>query len=272
MALDRAPQDRPAFPAEAAVWLAGCAPRSVVACGHRNLTTDLIAALEALGHDVADLHGAVSTLPFVDSSVDVVVCAQGLPANLDEVARVLRPGGQLALVWNQRDHRIPWARKLDRALCNPEPPEQPALAIITSTRFGFVDEASYRYWQVVNHDSLAELVRAELADRRPEERERRVAAALELYDDYGRGADGMQMPWLSRCFRATVVESAWATPTPSPEAPGSRAGSRAGSTAGSTPGSPPGASAGSTAGDTGQAAALVEPPVDDGTTLLIDFR
>ena len=46
------------------------------------------------------------------------------------------------------------------------------------------------------------------------------------YDDYGRGADGMQLPWMSRCFKATVVESAWAAPRaldgsrrPAPRAP-----------------------------------------------------
>jgi hypothetical protein len=39
-----------------------------------------------------------------------------------------------------------------------------------------------------------------------------VAAALALYADYGRGADGMQMPWVARCFRATVVEEAWQAP------------------------------------------------------------
>ena len=42
---------------------------------------------------------------------------------------------------------------------------------------------------------------------------------MALYADYGRGADGMQMPWVSRCFKATVVESAWAAPRALDEEP-----------------------------------------------------
>jgi hypothetical protein len=29
---------------------------------------------------------------------------------------------------------------------------------------------------------------------------------LALYDDYGRGMDGMQLPYLAFCFRATVAQ------------------------------------------------------------------
>ena len=29
---------------------------------------------------------------------------------------------------------------------------------------------------------------------------------LAFYDDYGRGMDGMQLPYVASCFRATVVE------------------------------------------------------------------
>ncbi len=35
---------------------------------------------------------------------------------------------------------------------------------------------------------------------------------MALYADYGRGNDGMQMPWVARCFKATVVERAWQVP------------------------------------------------------------
>jgi hypothetical protein len=30
---------------------------------------------------------------------------------------------------------------------------------------------------------------------------------LAFYDDYGRGMDGMQLPYLTRCFRATALGS-----------------------------------------------------------------
>lgn len=62
--------------------------------------------------------GTATDLPLPDASVDVVVCAQAFHwfasrEALDEIARVLKPGGKLGLVWNLRDTRIGWVPKLD---------------------------------------------------------------------------------------------------------------------------------------------------------------
>ncbi len=40
-----------------------------------------------------------------------------------------------------------------------------------------------------------------------EAREAKLAEVLAFYDDYGRGMDGMQLPYVTRCFRATVLGS-----------------------------------------------------------------
>ena len=68
---------------------------------------------------------------------------------------------------------------------------------------------------------------------------------VDLYDGYGRGMDGMQLPYDVKCFRSRVVKSA--VPKPAPAATQEQPGD-----------TPP------SGGDT-------PPPGDDGT-LLIDFR
>ncbi|MDZ7576824.1 MAG: class I SAM-dependent methyltransferase [Candidatus Nanopelagicales bacterium] len=68
-----------------------------------------------VGPDSA-LIGSAEEIPLPNQSVDVVIAAQmwhwvdparGLP----EVARVLRPGGVFAIVWNLRDDRVDWVRQ-----------------------------------------------------------------------------------------------------------------------------------------------------------------
>ena len=60
--------------------------------------------------------GSAEDLPFDDAGVDAVVVGQAFhwfdhgPA-LDELARVLRPGGVLALIWNVRDQSVEWVRR-----------------------------------------------------------------------------------------------------------------------------------------------------------------
>jgi SAM-dependent methyltransferase len=227
-----------AFPAEAVTWLVSRPERMVVAIAHR----ELAAALVAAGHDVAAVPSRETGLPFHEHTIDTVVATDELPTDLDRVADLLRPGGRLTLVCQRRDHRIPWVRKLD-AMLGHTPAAEPGAALQNSQRFGAVEEATFRWWQVVNQDSLASMLRAELAGHPATAREERVDRALALYADYGRGNDGMQMPWVMHCYKATVVD-------------------RIRSTA-------PGASSGSTGGSTAEFEAAAVP---DDALLVIDFR
>jgi SAM-dependent methyltransferase len=63
--------------------------------------------------DITVLAGSAESIPLEDDSVDAVVCGQAWhwfdPARaVGEVARVLKPGGGLGLIWNIRDLRDPW--------------------------------------------------------------------------------------------------------------------------------------------------------------------
>src|SRR4029079_1868599 len=123
---------RPGYPVDAVRWTLEHAPGSDVldlAAGPGKLTSAVLAPgatvvavepldgmraqLAAAFPDVRALAGKAEAIPLDDASVDAVLIGQAFhwfdagPA-LDEIVRVLRPGGVLAPIWNVRDDRVPW--------------------------------------------------------------------------------------------------------------------------------------------------------------------
>ena len=99
--------------------------RSLTGSGARVIALEPVAEMRAklaAGVPGAELLDAVAeAIPLADESVDAVVVAQAYhwfdpEAATAEVARVLRPGGAVALVWNRRDERVAWMRELSRIL------------------------------------------------------------------------------------------------------------------------------------------------------------
>jgi len=67
------------------------------------------------------LAGSAESIPLPDGMADAVVAAQAFhwfrgTTALREIARVLRPGGVLGLVWNRRYDRTGWAHEFDQIL------------------------------------------------------------------------------------------------------------------------------------------------------------
>jgi SAM-dependent methyltransferase len=261
-AYDRA---RPSYPADAATWLVGTQRSTVVelgagtgkltellvAAGHDVLATDpLPEMLERLRERVPGARVAVAGaegIPVASRSVDVVVCAQAFhwfdhAVALPEIARVLRPGGVLALVWNARDEGIPWVRKLSGIIGSADYQTDLAAPAEESEHFGPLEHQEFRFWQSLRRDDLFDLVRSRsyVALLDEAERDDLLTRVGDLYDDYGRGPDGMQLPYVTRCYRTVVRHQA----------------------------PPPPAALGTT---TARAADQAGPPDDPGT-LLIDFK
>ena len=218
---------RPEYPTEAVRWLAGDEPadvidvgagtgkltRGLVALGHRVTAVEplpeMLSLLRSAVPSAEALIGSAEQLPLPDGSADVVVSAQAFhwfdrPVALREFARVLRPGGRIGLVWNTRDDREPWAAELSRAIGNESVESGDAEdPIEASGLFAPVEEATFSYVQRLDREELLDLVRSRsyCAVMAPAERDQVLARVAALYDARA-GADGIDLPYVTECFRA----------------------------------------------------------------------
>lgn len=221
---------RPTYPEDAVRWLAGAEPRDVVDLGAG--TGKLTRALVELGHRVTAIEplpemlellpatapgasailGNAEVIPLPDDSADVLTCAQSFhwfdhAVALPEIARVLRSGGRLALIWNTRDDGEPWVARLSEIIGSERVGETVAVAPIDeSGLFGPVESAVFRFGQHLDRELLLELVlsRSYCAKLPPVERKPILNAVGCLYDDVA-GPEGLLLPYTTECFRAQRV-------------------------------------------------------------------
>jgi len=170
---------RPSYPPEAVRWALGDARRVVdLGAGTGILTRVLIglgyeavpvepdekmrAQLVAGTPGAGPLTGSAEAIPLPDGSVDGVTAGQAYhwfdPERAHaEVARVLRPGGVFAPIWNTRDESEPWVAAFSRIL-HPEGEDDETPDF--GPRFGPVERATFRHEVRHTPDTLLALVRS----------------------------------------------------------------------------------------------------------------
>jgi SAM-dependent methyltransferase len=203
---------RPGYPDDAVRWLVGEAParvvdvgagtgkltRQLVRLGHDVVAVDpspgMLGQLRAVLPDVPALAGTAESIPLPDASADVVTFAQSwhwvdLPRAAAEVARVLRPGGRIGLVWNLRDDEDGFGARLseligseDAHAVGPPADEDPGLP----EPFGPAVQAIFRFDQVLTKETLIDLVasRSYVAILSTDDRQRLLDNVAALYDEF----------------------------------------------------------------------------------------
>jgi SAM-dependent methyltransferase len=132
------------------------------------------ALLEELVSEAEALDGEAESIPLADASVDAVFVAEafhwfGGPPAVAEIARVLRPGGALVLMWNERGG--PTRPELPEAYVRRvrERREETAAwpygdgkwrAAVEDGPFGPIEETSVPSEQVRNRDTMLASVRS----------------------------------------------------------------------------------------------------------------
>ena len=217
---------RPGYPEEAVRWLVGNEPhdvvdvgagtgkltRTLVSLGHRVTAVEPLAEmraeLEAAVPGAVAVAGSAEAIPLPRASADVVTCAQAFHwfdhANaLPEIARVLRPGGRLALVWNSRDDDDPWMARLSAIIGNEAVDDDDLAPVRASPDFGPVEHARFSFEHVLDREGLLDLIvsRSYCAKLPPADREPILEAVGSLYDATA-DANGVRLAYSTLCFRS----------------------------------------------------------------------
>ncbi|KAA2262318.1 class I SAM-dependent methyltransferase [Solihabitans fulvus] len=109
------------------------------------------------------LTGTAESIPLPDGAVDAVVVGQAFhwfdqQRALPEIARVLRPGGVLAALWNTDDLSVDWVAELQRVsrsdVSAPMPPQREEAPMPTHPLFGDFESTEVSHVQRRTAESL----------------------------------------------------------------------------------------------------------------------
>lgn len=165
--------------------------------------------------------GQVEALPFLSCHFDVVTASQSLHKfapglALTEIARVLNPGGHLAVAYNTRDDTVPWVRRLTALVRQADPQAmtgeygiESIASIADSPYFTELERHNFRNWVPITRAGLVSMVerRTSSTGLDPERRDQLLAAVGELYDSSARPPEPLLLPYQASCWRARVDHS-----------------------------------------------------------------
>ncbi|MET4157596.1 class I SAM-dependent methyltransferase [Agromyces sp. PvR057] len=225
-------RSRPGYPAEAVAWLVGDAVDVLdLGAGTGKLTEALVALdvdviavdpveemldeLELAVPGVPRILGTAEEIPLEDDTFDAVVAGQAWHwfephRALPEIARVLRPGGVLGLVWNSRDLRADWLREAGGIMHERHDASATFEAYVRiGAPFGVVEEHTVEWTERMSRGRFLELVRSRsyFITASAAEQASTIGALEVLLDTHPdlAGAVELEVPYLTRCFRARLM-------------------------------------------------------------------
>ncbi|MBO4205914.1 class I SAM-dependent methyltransferase [Micromonospora echinofusca] len=224
---------RPGYPAPAVAWAVGTdGPARVVDLGAG--TGILSRVLLGLGHTVTPvepdpgmraqlaaatpgttaLSGSAEAVPLPDGWADAVVAGQAYhwfdrERAHPEIARLLRPGGMFAPIWNIRDDSVDWVAALSRIVGGPGYRAEDSLGQVGDSfgdRFGPVERAEFRHHVTLGPEQLLGMLRTRsyhlTADAtRQRELDRAVRELTTDHPDLA-GRDSFALPYRTIVVRA----------------------------------------------------------------------
>ena len=224
---------RPGYPSEAVDFLVPADARRVLdlGAGTGKLTRSLVergldvVAVDPSEEMLAELRAALpgvpthlasaERLPFGEGSFDAVVAGQawhwvdGTRA-VPEVARVLRTGGQLGLVWNVRDDSEPWVAEFGELIHGEDVLRVHGQHNDLGPPFGELERADFAWRDSLDVEGLVALAhsRSYTLTLPPDERETLLADVRRLATSHPDLAGRpIEMPYVAQCWRARANDA-----------------------------------------------------------------
>ncbi|WP_029290071.1 class I SAM-dependent methyltransferase [Cellulomonas sp. HZM] len=221
---------RPGYPTTAVRWAVPREARTVLdlAAGTGKLTAALVGLVpEVIAVEPSDemraelvralpgvraLAGTAEATGLHDACVDAVTVGQAwhwfdAASASAEIARVLRPGGRLTVLWNVRDESEPWVAEFSRIVHRGDDLADHFDPPVLGPGFGPVEAERFSWVERIPTAALRPLAasRSFLLTMPDDERDARLAEIDELVathpDLAGSEAD---LPYVTRAYRATV--------------------------------------------------------------------
>jgi SAM-dependent methyltransferase len=174
--------------------------------------TDMLELLRASLPETKALLGTAEDIPLEDNSVDAVLVAQAWhwvdpERAIPEIARVLRPGGRLGLVWNTRDERLGWVRELGRIIGSEG--DQGRFNVALPAPFTEPERHQVEWTNYLTPQALIDLVasRSYCITSPTEVRTTTLDQVRKLLATHPALANssGLAMPYITVCIRATLA-------------------------------------------------------------------
>lgn len=222
---------RPGYPAEALDWLLPNGVRRVLdlGAGTGKLTRPLlelgleVVAVEPLPQMRAELTrvlptiealaGTAESIPLPAGAVQAVLVAQAwhwvdVDRAVPEMARVLSPGGQLGLMWNERDDREDWVAELGRITRLRPDLEMDYDTVRVGAPFGPLERTEIAWTHHLDRDALVDMVasRSYVITAPSHERAKVLKDVRILLDTHPAlsGTADLALPYITHCFRTRV--------------------------------------------------------------------
>ncbi len=177
---------------------------------------DMLEQLRNIYPQVNALVGTAEATGLTDSAFDVVSVAQAwhwcdpLPAST-EIARILRPGGTLGLIWNQLDTSIPWVHRLSRIM-HAGDVHKPGFRPVIGPEFHGLERHLTSWEDPLTPEDIMELAKSRSYYLRASEATRaKVMANLQwyLHEHLGHAAgETVSVPYVTQTWRALKVQDA----------------------------------------------------------------